>query len=158
MRQIPQGAADVNLLFSFKKKYSQKIQRPVTGSKAYFLYTFLRKCKETRFLVPPLLVGFLLMQGLYPIDQEVKQQLNQAPEDPAFLYQNSYIPEMGSADQIRSGQNNVPAQQEETAQLLEQEKKGSNIKLPSVTQILLIAIVIIVLVIYRIRMNKEANS
>ena len=102
------------------------------------------------------------MQGLYPIDKEVKEQLHQAPDDPAFLYQNSYIPGMGSTDQIRSspnaGQNNAPDQQEETAQLLEQEEKTSNIKLPSVPQILLIAIVIIVLIIYRVRMNKGSDS
>ena len=102
--------------------------------------------------------------SMHPVTLELKEQLESAPEDPALLYQNSYIPEMDSSDRagmdsLRRMQKNGSVQKGSNL-LGEQDKKQeeeSQIKLPSVTQILLIAVVVIILIIYRLRVNKEGG-
>ncbi len=93
---------------------------------------------------------------LYAVDSQIEELLKMAPNNPHLLHEHSYMPEM---DNNSKKINNLKKEIEERSNLKIKEDTNNKeipvkLKTPGFTQILLIAFVIIILIVYRLRMNR----
>ncbi|MDH5716686.1 MAG: hypothetical protein OEZ22_03495 [Spirochaetia bacterium] len=98
------------------------------------------------------------------IPSVITEQLNNAPENPSFLYETRYIPEIEDTSEFLSPKVEKSIIIERLAAVEKNEEEhetedGNNeinlkIKLPSFTQILIVIGILIVFILYRIRVKK----
>ena len=102
-----------------------------------------------------LLCFLFFLSLLHSLDSQVAELLKIAPENPRLLHEHSYISGMGGSKEIKKKK----VSDEETMNVKVQdnithEKNDLGLKKPDFTQIFLITFVVIILIIYRLRLQK----
>ena len=104
-----------------------------------------------------LCLTIVLASSLHSAEQDWERLLQVAPEDPAFFHEHSYMPEMNQPEKTASLPNAAEISDEVYKE--NQKKKVSKddrlkFNTPSFVQIFFVAVIVIVLIVYRFRVNK----
>ena len=105
-----------------------------------------------------LCLAIALASSLHSVEQDWERLLQIAPEDPAFFHEHSYMPEMNQPKNPSSFPNAAEVSDEVYKE--NQKKKVSKddrlkINAPNFVQVFFVAVIVIILIVYRFRVNKN---